>query len=84
MTVTSSSGDIPAGTIVTALSGTTATISQAATGSNTNEILTFTPLYPASVIIQLGSWASGSFLSVNPNTLDVLRLGIDLARSNAI
>lgn len=75
---------IPASSIVVSASGTTVTINQNTTSATANETLTFTPLYPASVIIQCGSLSGATFTAANPASGELLRLGFSLSRSNAI
>lgn len=76
--------DITAGSVVLAVGTTTITISTNSAIATTNEVLTLTPINPASIIVQCGTLSAATFVAANPASGEILRLALRLSRSTAI
>lgn len=81
-----SGSGVAAGTYVESVNIASASMVLSAATSTTvaNTVLTITPINPSSVIIQCGTLSAATFVAANPASGEILRLGFDLSRSNAI
>lgn len=75
---------IQSATTVIAVGATTITLSKTASSTIANNVLTFTPTNPSSVVVQVGSLSGATFTAANPASGEILRLGFTLVRSNAM
>jgi hypothetical protein len=81
-----SGSGVAAGTYVESvnIASNSMVLSAATSTSVVGDILTITPINPSSVIIQCGTYSGATFTAANPASGEILRLGFNMSRSNAI